>query len=154
MGNLPVSGRVILMRGAILIPLALAVHLGLAPTALAEEALVKGMGRTVGWLVAADDGSLRFRDCQGQTSPVENARIEATAERCAGGSRSIDLVGTVRRLDGVARVVIIETPDRQLHSFYVDTGRLDAPALAGLAPGQSVRVTGPIAGRATGLSPQ
>jgi hypothetical protein len=148
------AGRAILTADATLAVVTLAMVLGLAAAVGGEEALVRGMGRRTGWIVATTDGALRFQDCQGQLSPIENARIEATTERCADASRRVDLVGTVRRLDGADHVVVVETPDGQLHSFYIDTGRPDAPAFAGLAPGQGVRVTGPVAGRATGLTPQ
>jgi hypothetical protein len=148
------AGRATLTADATLAVLTLVMVLGFAPAVGSEEALVRGMGRTTGWIVATEDGGVRFQDCRGQLSPIENARIEATTERCADASRRIDLVGTLRRLDGAGRVVVVETADGQLHSFYIDTGRSDAPAFAGLAPGQGVRVTGPVAGRATGLSPQ
>jgi hypothetical protein len=149
----PVGGQAILLAEMTFAVLTPAVVLGFAPVAGAEEALVRGMGRTTGWVVATEDGGLRFRDCQGQTSAIESARIEATTEHCRDNSRRIDLVGTLRRLDTAGRFVV-ETPDGQLHSFYIDTGRPDTPAFAGLAPGQGVRVTGPVAGRATGLTPQ
>lgn len=146
------KARAVLTADAALAVVALV--FGCACAVEGEEALVRGMGRTTGWIVATKDGGLRFRDCQGQLSPIENARIEDTTEHCADASRRIDLVGILRRLDGAGRLAVIETPDGQLHSFYIDAGRPDAPAIAGLAPGQGVRVTGPVAGRATGLSPQ
>ncbi len=48
----------------------------------AEELLVQGMGRTVGWVVATSDGKLAFRDCGGRLLSVRGGRIERAKRIC------------------------------------------------------------------------
>ncbi len=115
--------------------------------------LIRGMGRTVGWVVATDRGEVRFRDCQGLLLGLEGGRVEAASGRCPGASRPVEVVGAVTRTDPVLRVLVVEEAPGRRHAFYVDPGRPDAPALADLRPGQIVRVTGPTVGRATAIGP-
>ena len=53
----------------------------------AEELLVQGMGRTVGWVVATSDGKLAFRDCGGRLLSVRGGRIERAKRICPAAKR-------------------------------------------------------------------
>ncbi len=53
----------------------------------AEELLVQGMGRTVGWVVATSDGQLAFRDCGGRLLRVRDGRIERAKRTCPAAKR-------------------------------------------------------------------
>ena len=117
----------------------------------AEEVLVQGMGRTVGWVVAAGAGELAFRDCRGGVSPITVGRLEATTERCSGAGSRVEVNGTVRGADLSGRLLVVEDAGGHIHRFYVAPSGTDGPALSEFASGDAVRVTGPVTGRATGI---
>lgn len=110
---------------------------------------MKGMGRTLGWIVATEEGELRFRDCQGRLTTVRDGRVESTTRRCERIGDGVEVVGAVRALDPVARILLTEDSSGRVHGFYLEDAIFDAPSLLDVKPGQSVRVTGPVAGRAT-----
>jgi hypothetical protein len=119
-----------------------------APLAGGEQLLVKGMGQTVGWVVATDAGEIRFRDCRGDLTTLQDGRVELTIRRCPAGAGEIELVGTVKHVDAAARILLAEDAAGHVHGFFLDEA-LDPRILAGIAAGQPVRVSGPVPGRAT-----
>jgi hypothetical protein len=114
----------------------------------AEELLVMGMGRSLGWLVASETGEVQFRDCQGQLTPAAGSRVEATPRRCAPTPSSVEAVGVVKSVDPVCRVLLVEDDSGRVHGFYVADDGPGAASLDRLTVGRRVRVTGPVPGRA------
>jgi hypothetical protein len=120
--------------------------LGASPSA-AEELLIRGMGSTLGWVVATADGELRFRNCTGQVVQITDGRVDRTPRRCPSTGKSVAIEGVVRSLDLRSQVIVIEDKAGDVHGFYV--GKIaDAWILAGLERGVKVEVAGPVAGRA------
>lgn len=127
-------------------PVLLIAALVLAAGASAEEALIQGMGRTVGWLAADSEGGLVFRDCQDRVHALGSARVAATDARCPNSSEKVTVEGRVVRVDRGRRVLLLEDSEGTPAGFYVGDAAIDM--LGGLTPGAEVRVSGPAPGRA------
>lgn len=115
----------------------------------AEQVLVRGMGRTQGWVVATDDGELEFVDCQGRQSRLGEARVEATTGRCLAPARPIEVTGVVRSIDPTLRILRAVDDAGQIHTLYVPE---DAGPLEDFQAGQRIHVTGPVAGQASRIN--
>jgi hypothetical protein len=126
--------------------LALAVFAG---AGRAEQVVVRGMGRTQGWVVATDDGELGFMDCQGRQSRLGDARVEATSERCRMSARPIEITCVVRSIDPGRRILRAVDDAGQLHTLYVPD---DAGPLQEIHAGERIRVTSPVAGQASRIT--
>ena len=115
----------------------------------AEQMMVRGMGRTQGWVVATDDGELGFVDCQGRQSRLGEARVEATTGRCLTSARPIEVTGVVRGIDPALRILRAVDDAGRLHTLYVpqDAGRLED-----FQAGEPIRMTTPVAGQASRIS--
>jgi hypothetical protein len=122
------------------------------PRAGAEELLVMGMGRSLGWLVASETGEVQFRDCQGRLTATPDGRVEPTTRRCPGPPSGVEAVGIVKTVDPLGRVLLVEDGSGRVHGFYVADEGPGAPSLTGVMPGRQVRVTGPVPGRASRIS--
>jgi hypothetical protein len=92
-----------------------------------EQVMVRGMGRTQGWVVATDDGELEFVDCQGRQSRLGDARIEATTGRCRMSARPIEIIGVVRSIDPGLRILRAVDDAGHVHTLYLpeDAGPLE-----------------------------
>jgi hypothetical protein len=115
----------------------------------AEQVMVRGMGRTQGWVVATDDGELGFVDCQGRHSRLGDARVEATTGRCQMSARPIEITGVVRSIDPGLRILRAVDDAGHVHTLYVPE---DAGALENIHAGERIRVTSPVAGQASRIS--
>jgi len=115
----------------------------------AEQVMVRGMGRTQGWVVATDDGELGFVDCQGRQSRLGDARVEATTGRCLTSARPIEVTGVVRSVDPGLRILRAVDDTGHVHTLYVPE---DAGPLADIRAGERIRVTSPVAGQASRIS--
>ena len=115
----------------------------------AEQVMVRGMGRTQGWVVATDDGELGFVDCQGRQSRLGDARVEATTGRCLTSARPIEVTGVVRSIDPGLRILRAIDDTGHVHTLYVPE---DAGPLADIQAGERIRVTSPVAGQASRIS--
>jgi hypothetical protein len=125
-----------------------AIPLLAASPSAAEELLIRGMGRTVGWVVALADGKLGFRDCTGRVVQIIDGSVDQTTKRCRSSGESIAVQGIVRSLDRSSKVLVVEDQAGDGHAFYV--GKIaDAAVLEDLEGGVEVEVAGPFAGRAT-----
>jgi hypothetical protein len=120
-----------------------------AGAARAEQVMVRGMGRTQGWVVATDDGELGFVDCQGRQSRLGDARVEATTGRCRMSARPIEITGVVRSIDPDLRILRAVDDAGHVHTLYVPE---DAGPLEALRAGERIRVTSPVAGQASRIS--
>jgi hypothetical protein len=118
------------------------------PGAGAEELLVMGMGRSLGWLVASETGEVQFRDCQGQLTVNPGSRVEPTTRRCAAPPSGVEVVGIVKAVDPPRRVLLVEDGSGRVHGFYVGDEGGGAASLDGLTVGRRIQVTGPVPGRA------
>src|SRR5262245_43517157 len=118
----------------------------LAGAGRAEQVMVRGMGRTQGWVVATDNGELGFVDCQGRQSRLGEARVEATTDRCRMSAPPIDVTGVVRSIDPGRRILRAVDDAGQVHTFYVPE---DAGPLPDIQVGERIRMTSPIAGQAS-----
>jgi hypothetical protein len=118
-------------------------------TAGGEQLRVDGMGRTQGWVVASDDGNLVFVDCQGRRSTLGSARIESSAGRCPVSPAPLEVIGVIRSIDPVRRIVNAQDDAGQLRTFHIteDVSRLDE-----FRPGERIRATGPIDGQVTRIT--
>jgi len=131
--------------------LALAIFL-LAPFASrAEEIMVKGMGRSLGWLVAGEPGALGFRDCGGRLFTIGDSRIEPAKRRCPKRPPEITAEGVVAAFDRKNLLLTIETHGGTPRGFYLSGNGIDAARLSALVTGRKVQLRGPVAGRATRL---
>lgn len=117
----------------------------------AEEIMVKGMGRSLGWLVAGTADTLGFRDCGGRLFAVGDSRVEPAKRRCPKRPPEIVAEGVVAAFDRHKRLLTIETHGGQPQGFYLSGNGIDALRLTALTAGRKVRLRGPIAGRATRL---
>jgi hypothetical protein len=122
------------------------------PGAGAEELLVMGMGRTLGWLVAGETGEVQFRDCLGGLSAAPGRRVEPTTRRCAPPPSGVAVEGIVKAVDPLRRVLLVEDASGRVHGFYVADDGPGAASLDGLAAGRRVQVTGPVPGRAARIA--
>jgi hypothetical protein len=115
----------------------------------AEQVMVRGMGRTQGWVVATDDGELGFVDCQGRQSRLGDARVEATTGRCRTSARPFEVTGVVRSIDPGLRILRAVDDAGHVHTLYVpeDAGRLED-----LQAGERIHVTSPVAGQASRIN--
>ncbi|MFQ5774883.1 MAG: hypothetical protein ACE5GS_10220 [Kiloniellaceae bacterium] len=127
-------------------------------TSAAEELLVKGMGRTVGWVVAADTRTLAFRDCNGRLHTTHDGRIERTGQRCRAGVRSEagTVPGTLVAIDAGKRIVGLQAADGAIEAYYyppAHTGAKDEgpTSLVDLEPGADVLVETRVPGRAEAI---
>ncbi|HET6522381.1 MAG TPA: hypothetical protein VFG47_21545 [Geminicoccaceae bacterium] len=128
---------------------------GAARTVGAEEMLVRGMGRQIGWLVATDSGQIRFRDCGGRLTPVADGRLERTTRRCPAAPEGVvEVAGVVRAIDPAAGVLLVEDGGGRTHGFYVAAGAGGRVLPDGLGVGRPVRVTGTVPGRAGSIAPR
>jgi hypothetical protein len=118
--------------------------------ATAEDLLIRGMGRTVGWVVANAKGELHFRDCNGQFSAMRDGRVDRTSRRCPGADAPVTVTGRVSSFDPAAEVLVVEDGAGAAHGFFIG-GLTDPSVLNGLAPEVRVEVSGPVAGHATAL---
>ena len=131
-------------------PLVLGVLLGIfAGAAQADQMLVRGMGRTLGWVVATDDGELRFVDCQGHQSRLGDARVEATTARCGMSARPIETIGIVRSIDPGLRILRAVDDSGHVHTLYVPE---EVGPLEDIHVGERIRVTSLVAGQASRIS--
>ncbi len=124
----------------------------------AEELLVQGMGRTVGWVVATSDGQLAFRDCGGRLLRVRDGRIERAKRTCPAAKRGRLPVtrAKVRAVDLANKIVVVEDGGGDLHAYHYAgaTGAGDAKAIASLNEiriGDAVMVESRVSGRAATL---
>lgn len=115
----------------------------------AEQVMVRGMGRTQGWVVATDDGELEFVDCQGRQSRLGDARVEATTGRCRMSARPIEIIGVVRSIDPGLRILRAVDDAGHVHTLYVPE---DAGPLEDIHAGERIQVTSPVAGQAARIS--
>jgi hypothetical protein len=115
----------------------------------AEQVMVRGMGRTQGWVVATDDGELGFVDCQGRRSRLGDARVEATTARCGMSARPIEITGVVRSIDPGLRILRAVDDTGHARTLYVPE---DAGPLEDIRAGERIRVTSPVAGQASRIS--
>ena len=115
----------------------------------AEQLRVDGMGRTPGWVVATEDGTLVFVDCQGRRSTLGSARIESSTSRCPVPPAPLDMTGVIRSIDPVRRIVRAQDDAGQRRTFHITE---DVPRFDELRPGERIRVTGPIDGQVTRIS--
>jgi len=118
----------------------------------AEELLVMGMGRSLGWLVASEAGEVRFRDCQGRLTATPDGRVEPTTRRCAPPPSGVEVVGTVKAVDPLRRVLLVEDGSGRVHGFYVADDGAGTASLDELTAGRRVQVTGPVPGRAARIA--
>lgn len=124
----------------------------LAPFAgRAEEVMVKGMGRSLGWLVAGAEGTLGFRDCDGRLFTIGDSRVEPAQRRCPKPPPEITAEGVVAAFDQKKLLLTIETHGGRPQGFYLLGNGVDAARLTALAAGRRVQLRGPVAGRATRL---
>lgn len=123
----------------------------LAGRAGAEEIMVKGMGRSLGWLVAGEQGALGFRDCGGRLFAIGDGGVEPAKRRCPKSPPGITAQGVVAAYDQKTLLLTIETQGGQPVGFYLSGSGVNAASLTALAAGRKVRVSGPVAGRATRL---
>ncbi len=121
----------------------------LAGAGRAEQVMVRGMGRTQGWVVATDDGELGFVDCQGRQSHLGDARVEATTERCRTSARPIEITGVVRSVNLGLRILRAVDDAGHVHTLYVPQ---DAGSLEDFQAGERIRMTSPVAGQASRIS--
>jgi hypothetical protein len=115
----------------------------------ADQMMVRGMGRTLGWVVATDDGELGFVDCQGHRSRLGDARVEATTERCRMPARPIETIGIVRSIDPGLRILRAVDDTGDVHTLYVPE---EVGALDDIHVGERIRVTSLVAGQASRIS--
>lgn len=115
----------------------------------AEQVMVRGMGRTQGWVVATDDGELGFVDCQGRQSRLGDARVEATTGRCRTSARPIEVIGVVRSIDPGPRILRAVDDAGRTHTLYVPD---DAGPLEDFQAGERIQVTSPVAGQASRIT--
>jgi hypothetical protein len=114
-----------------------------------EQVIVRGMGRTQGWVVATDDGELGFVDCQGRQSGLGDARVEATTGRCRTSAPPVDITGVVRSIDPGLRILRAVDDTGHVHTLYVPE---DAGPLTDIQAGDRIRVTSPVTGQASRIS--
>ena len=119
----------------------------------AEERLVQGMGRTLGWVVADDSGALKFRDCRGRLIEARDGKVERATGRCPGPGETLETRGVIKTLDHEKRVLVIEARPGAPQGFYIAEKDFGGTHWAGLKAGLPVRVSGPAQGRATALAP-
>jgi len=125
--------------------MAATVTLAAALPASAEEALVRGMGRTIGWRVAQPDGTVSFRDCQGGLSGLGDGRLEPTTGRCAG-REPVRATGRLVGFEAATGVLRLRDAAGAEQPFFVpDASRA---ASAGLTDGRILSVSGPVQGHA------
>ena len=115
----------------------------------AEQVMVRGMGRTQGWVVATHEGELGFVDCQGRQSRLGDARVEATTDRCRTSARPIEITGVVRSVDPGLRILRAVDDAGHVHALYVPQ---DAGSLENFQAGERIRMTSPVAGQASRIS--
>jgi len=120
-----------------------------AGTGRAEQVMVRGMGRTQGWVVATDDGELGFMDCQGRQSRLGDARVEATSGHCRMSARPLEIPCVVRSIDPGLRILRAVDDAGRLHTLYVPE---DAGPLHDIHAGERIRVTSPVAGQASRIT--
>lgn len=129
-----------------------ALALVVAPPLAAEEQLVRGMGRTLGWTVAGPNGALLFRDCAGRLIAARDGKVERATGRCPAGAARVEAEGVIAAIDRDRQVLVIRAGSGEQQGFYVkQTG--GTAIWAGLQVGAAVRVTGPVAGRAARIEP-
>ena len=121
--------------------------------AAAEENLVRGMGRTLGWVVADASGAVKFRDCQGRLIEARDGKVERAAGRCPGPGRKLEIEGVIKTLDREKRVLVVEVRSGPPMGFYLADKAAAGPIWTELRTGQPVRVSGPTEGRATQVAP-
>jgi hypothetical protein len=117
----------------------------------AEQERVDGMGRTRGWVVAAEGGELGFVDCHGHQSLLGSARVEPSTGRCPTSPPPLRMTGVVRSVDAVRHIVHAEDDTGRIRAFHLTA---DVPRLEDLKPGERIQVTGPIDGQATEITRQ
>jgi hypothetical protein len=115
----------------------------------AEQVMVRGIGRTQGWVVATDDGELGFVDCQRRQSRLGDARVEATTGRCRTSARPIEITGVVRSIDPGLRILRAVDDAGHVHALYVPE---EAGPLEDIHAGERIRVTSPVDGQASRIS--
>lgn len=121
--------------------------------ASAEERLVQGMGRTLGWVVADESGALKFRDCRGRLIEARDGKVERATGRCPGPGRKLEIQGVIKTLDREKRVLVIEAGSGTPRGFYLADTAAGGAHWTELEAGQPVRVSGPAEGRATHVAP-
>lgn len=120
-----------------------------ASTGGAEQERVDGMGRTRGWVVAADGDELGFVDCHGHRSLLGSARVEASTGRCPSSPTPLEMTGVVRSIDPVRRIVSAEDETGRVRAFHIPH---DVPRFEELNPGERIHASGPIDGQVTRIT--
>jgi hypothetical protein len=108
----------------------------------AEVNLVLGMGRSLGWVVATNDGTVRFRTCQGTLLDSPVSRSEPTSAHCPHPAAPVTLHDTIRAVDPAMSVPVSRVDDGTDSRFWV------APDYSGDLPIAGARLT--IRDRVTG----
>lgn len=138
-----IPGSVRLAR--LLILTAAALGFGALAAASAEEVLVRGMGGNIGWRVARPDGTVWFRDCKGGLIRLGDGKAEATNVVC-DGREPARASGRMIGFDLASGVLRLRDAQGLEQLFFVPTA--SRAALAGLAEGQTISVSGPVPGHA------
>jgi hypothetical protein len=77
----------------------LAVQDGCERLAEAEELLIRGMGRTLGWVVGTADGDVQFRNCGGHVVAMRDGPVDRTTQRCPSTGGTLTMAGVDARLN-------------------------------------------------------
>ena len=131
----------------ILCALSLCALIGGIAGAAAEERLVQGMGRTLGWVVANASGALKFRDCRGRLIEARDGKVERATGRCPGPGQKLEMQGVIKTLDRENRVLVIEAGSGTPQGFYLADRAAVGAHWTELEAGQPVRVSGPTESR-------
>jgi hypothetical protein len=119
-------------------------------TVVAEEMLIKGEAKYIGWQTS----KLKFTTCQLDDIEIANGKIEKTSETCGkapGGPGPLVIVGTVVDVDYKdASFQIKDERGRLYHFFFPETGGAKAE-LKLIKTGAKLTVTSPIRGRAEAI---
>ncbi len=118
-----------------------------AGQASAEEIMVKGMGRSLGWLVAGAEGTLGFRDCSGRRFAIGDGRVAPAKRHCPKRPPDITAEGVVAAYDPKALLLTIETGDGKRQGFYLSGSAIDGAHLGALPDEREIWVSAELSGR-------
>jgi hypothetical protein len=133
----------------ICIQLLFAFFIGLSGTAVAEEMLIKGEAKYLGW---QNKNKENFITCKKGDIPIENGKIESTNEKCPKDGRPVPLAATVTYVDANNRTLRVKNENGEFNFFFPETDEIKSKVkLKDIKIGDNVIITSPIAGRAVAI---
>ena len=125
-----------------------AVLLGTLVPGSAEEVLVKGDARYLGWKVA----DAKFKTCQSKELTIANGLIQKTSDKCGSGPGPGPFTATADVLEvdeGASTITIGKDGKRGTKFFFPSDAQEKSGLSIGTLKGAHVKITGPVNGRAS-----